>query len=93
MLKREVFDTLLEAKVLVENYRWEYIEGRPHSALNYATPSEFAAQCSVSLKFGSSRLAPAAPPLSSSAELVSATDADSDGATGLVGSPVLKKLS
>jgi putative transposase len=92
VLKREVFDTLLEAKVLVENYRCEYNEERPHSALNYATPAEFAARCSVNLKLGSSRLAPAAPPLSSPAELVSATDADSDGAAGLVGSPVLEKL-
>jgi putative transposase len=91
VLKREVFDTLLEAKVLVKNYRREYNDERPHSALNYATPAEFAAQCSVSLKLGSSRLAPAAPPLSSPAELVSATDADSDGAAGLVGSPVLGK--
>ena len=93
VLKREVFDTLLEAKVLVEKYRREYNEERPHSALDYATPAEFAAQCSVNLKLGSSRLAPAAPPLSSPAELVSATDADSDGAAGLVGSPVLEKLS
>ncbi len=67
VLKREVFDTLLEAKVLVEKYRREYNEERPHSALNYATPKEYAAQCSVSLKLGSSRLAPTAPPLSSPA--------------------------
>lgn len=91
VLKREVFDTLLEAKVLVKNYRREYNEERPHSALNYMTPAEFAAQCSVSLKLGSSRLAPAAPPPSSPAELGSATDADSDGAAGLEGSPVLGK--
>jgi len=83
----------MEAKVLVEKYRREYNEERPHSALNYTTPAEFAAQCSVTLKLGSSRLAPAAPPLSSPAELVSATDADSDGAAGLVGRPVLEKLS
>ena len=91
VLKREIFDTLLEAKVLVEKYRREYNEERPHSALNYATPKEYAVQCSVSLKFGSSRLAPTAPPLSSPAELVSATDADSDGAAGLEGSPVFGK--
>lgn len=91
VLKREVFDTLMEAKVLVEKYRREYNEERPHSALNYATPKEYAAQCSVSLKVGSSRLAPTAPPLSSPAELVSATDADSDGAAGLEGRPVLGK--
>jgi len=55
VLKREVFDSLMEAKVLVEKYRREYNEERPHSALNYTTPAEFAAQCSVNLKLGSSR--------------------------------------
>jgi transposase InsO family protein len=93
LLKREVFDTLAEAKVLVAKYRREYNEERPHSSLDYATPAEYAARCALSLKLGSSRLAPAAPPPSSPAELVSATDADSDGAAGLVGSPVLEKLS
>lgn len=91
MLKREVFETLAEAKVLVAKYRREYNEERPHSSLNYATPAEYAARCSLSLKLGSSRLAPTAPPPSSPAELVSATDADGDGAAGLVGSPVLGK--
>lgn len=91
VLKREIFDTLLEAKVLVRNYRREYNEERPHSALDYATPAEFAAHCSLCLKFGSSRLAPTAPPQSSPAELVSATDADSDGAAGLGDNPVLEK--
>jgi transposase InsO family protein len=43
LLKREVFTSLMEAKVLVEEYREHHNERRPHSALSYRTPSEFAA--------------------------------------------------
>jgi transposase InsO family protein len=43
LLKREAFTGLLEAKVLVEEYRQHYNHRRPHSALGYRTPSEFAA--------------------------------------------------
>jgi transposase InsO family protein len=43
LLKREVFSGLLEAKVLVEEYRNHYNHERPHSALGYRTPAEFAA--------------------------------------------------
>jgi transposase InsO family protein len=43
LLKREVFADLLEAKVLVEDYRGHYNHHRPHSALGYRTPAEFAA--------------------------------------------------
>jgi putative transposase len=42
LLKREVFADLLEAKVLVEDYRSHYNHHRPHSALGYRTPAEFA---------------------------------------------------
>ncbi len=45
LLKREEFASLLEAKVLVEEYRENYNHRRPHSALGYRTPSEFAASC------------------------------------------------
>ncbi len=45
LLKREVFTSLLEAKVLVEDYRRHYNHKRPHSALGYRTPVEFAALC------------------------------------------------
>jgi putative transposase len=44
-LDREAFDTVLEAKVLAAAYRQEYNERRPHSALGYRTPVEFAAAC------------------------------------------------
>jgi putative transposase len=42
VLKREVFADLLEAKVLIEDYRGHYNHRRPHSALGYLTPAEFA---------------------------------------------------
>ena len=35
VLSREVFDTLLEAKVVVERWRREYNHIRPHSSLVY----------------------------------------------------------
>lgn len=41
-LKREEFSSLMEAKVLVEQYRKRYNEERPHSSLKYQTPAEFA---------------------------------------------------
>ena len=44
-LNREVFGNLLEAKVLVEEWRRHYNEKRPHSALAYKTPRAFARQC------------------------------------------------
>ena len=42
MLKRELFADLLEAKVLIEDYRGHYNHHRPHSALGYQTPAQFA---------------------------------------------------
>ena len=45
LLKREEFASLLEAKVLVEDYRNHYNQRRPHSALGYRAPAEFAASC------------------------------------------------
>ena len=45
LLGRELFSSLREAKVLIEQYRLEYNHERPHSSLNYQTPAEFAASC------------------------------------------------
>ena len=45
LLDREVFDSLAEAQVLVEEFRLEYNHHRPHSGLRYQTPAEFAAAC------------------------------------------------
>ena len=39
LLDREVFDTLLKAKVLVERWRYEYNHIRPHSSLRYRPPA------------------------------------------------------
>lgn len=39
LLNREIFDTVLEARVLADYYRWEYNTIRPHSALNYRPPA------------------------------------------------------
>jgi putative transposase len=39
LLNREVFTTLTEAKVLIEQWRREYNQVRPHSALGYRPPA------------------------------------------------------
>ena len=39
LLNREIFDTLLEAKVLIERWRIEYNTKRPHSSLGYRPPA------------------------------------------------------
>ena len=39
LLKGEIFITLLEPKVLIENRRKEYNQFRPHSSLGYRPPS------------------------------------------------------
>ena len=39
LLKREIFTTLMEAKILVERWRWEYNHIRPHSSLGYRPPA------------------------------------------------------
>lgn len=41
-LSREVFYGLLDARTKVESWRRRYTEARPHSALGYLTPKEFA---------------------------------------------------
>jgi putative transposase len=43
LLNREVFANVKEAKVLAEDYRDHYNHRRPHGALGYLTPAEFAA--------------------------------------------------
>ena len=41
LLNREIFYTLKEAKIMIENYRKEYNQTRPHSSLNYMAPKTF----------------------------------------------------
>jgi transposase InsO family protein len=47
-LNRELFTTLLEAQVLIEEYRRHYNEVRPHSSIGYLTPLEFTGKCKKS---------------------------------------------
>jgi putative transposase len=42
LLGVEAFSSLLEARVLVEDWRIEYNTVRPHSALGYLTPTDYA---------------------------------------------------
>ena len=42
------FTTLTDAKQIVEAWRREYNEGRPHQALSERTPNEFASQFAAS---------------------------------------------
>ena len=42
------FGTLAEAKQLIEGWRREYNESRPHRSLGERTPSEFASQYAAS---------------------------------------------
>jgi putative transposase len=43
LLDREIFTGLVEAKVLIEQYRLAHNHERPHSSLAWRTPAEFAA--------------------------------------------------
>jgi len=49
-LNREIFGSILEAKVVVESWRIEYNQQRPHSSLGYQTPEEFAARALTTLR-------------------------------------------
>jgi len=39
LLDGEIFDTLLEAQVVIGNWRREYNQFRPHSSLGYRPPA------------------------------------------------------
>ena len=56
LLDRETFETLKEAKVILEDHRLDYNHRRPHSSLGYRTPAEFAA---AQIKPGVATLPPA----------------------------------
>lgn len=46
LLKVEQFDTLLEAKTVIEDWRWDYNHQRPHSSLGWLTPAAYAGRLS-----------------------------------------------
>ena len=48
ILNREIFYSVKETKVLVEDWRLEYNNHRPHSGLGYMTPAGFASLCIAS---------------------------------------------
>lgn len=45
ILNREVFYSVKETKVIVEDWRLEYNNHRPHSSLGYMTPAAYAMSC------------------------------------------------
>jgi len=44
LLDSEIFETLLEAQMLAEDFRIDYNTYRPHSSLGYLAPAKFAEQ-------------------------------------------------
>jgi putative transposase len=52
LLECEEFTSLLEARVLGKQWQEQYNTARPHSALGYQTPAEFAASCARSASGG-----------------------------------------
>lgn len=57
-LNRELFGSLLEARVILETWRIDYNESRPHSSLGYQTPGEFARRSNSGLQSPSGLLTP-----------------------------------
>lgn len=49
-LNMELFSSLLEAKMLGEEYRYKYNHQRPHTSLGDLTPAEFANRCASPLR-------------------------------------------
>jgi putative transposase len=58
-LNREIFGSLWEARVVIEQWRLEYNTERPHSSVRYQTPAEFACRADIPLGL---RLGFALPP-------------------------------
>jgi len=61
-LNLELFTSLREAKVVIEDFRLEYNHRRPHSALDYQTPAAFAASRRKGAPLRLAALASAPPP-------------------------------
>jgi putative transposase len=56
-LNRELFGSLLEAQIILEQWRNEYNDQRPHSSLGYQTPTEYARRSATGLQSPSGLLA------------------------------------
>ncbi len=61
LLNMETFATLLEARVLTDDYKLAYNHRRPHSALDYLTPAAFATSCSPAANAAPGGSAPRPP--------------------------------
>jgi putative transposase len=48
-LDREWFANLREAKIVIEQWRWEYNTQRPHSSLGYRTPAEVGSEARAAM--------------------------------------------
>ena len=44
LLNLELFENAFEAQVVVDDWRWEFNNVRPHRSLGMATPAEFVAR-------------------------------------------------
>ena len=60
-LDREWFAHRREAKIAIEQWRWEYNTQRPHSSLGYRTPAEVGAEARAAMTQKSRHLSIAAP--------------------------------
>ena len=49
-LQREWFSSLLDAQLVIAEWRVHYNTQRPHSSLGYKTPEAFAAQCAMQIQ-------------------------------------------
>ncbi len=47
LLNREIFTTLTEAKILIEQWRMDYNQIRPHSSLGYRPPAPEAVMVKI----------------------------------------------
>jgi len=63
-LDAEYFAHLREAKIVIEQWRWEYNTQRPHSSLRYHTPAEVGAEVRAAMK-SESRATEIADPVAS----------------------------
>ena len=48
-LDREWFSHLREAKIVIEQWRWEYNTKRPHSSLGYRTPAKVGVEARATM--------------------------------------------